>query len=268
MRQKEQYLRRFLYRLMLLAVMCMPNASYAANGCEDDSNDVIVPELALCSTHAFNIGDTTNPDGSDRELMQDVIAMKTTLITQQLYQQYAQMESMLRRLKTQLEKAVLTTGMQAAGAKATTEDSSSAGGGSGGSSSYSSTNRNIKVEGARDCNMEMTDAKVLECLQSNLSIIYEISGNGSNASPEARKQLANDFVVLKSVSGSAITYGQDASETTCSENDGRSMNNRKKFEACLDAFRSGLRATNGALQEKERQNNWNPWQAMSGQASQ
>ena len=240
----------------------MPNASYAANGCEDDDNDVIVPELALCSTHVYNIGEITNPDGSNRELMQDVVAMKTTLITQQLYQQYSQMESMLRRLKTQLEKAVLTTSMQAAGAKAKTVDDTDGGASSSG---FKSTNRNVKIKGARDCNMEMTDAKVLECLQSNLAIIYEISGNGSEASPEARKQLANDFVVLKSVSGSDITYGQDASETICSANDGRSMNNRKKFEACLDAFRSGLRATNGALQEKERQNNWNPWQMLSGQ---
>lgn len=249
----------------------MPNASYAANGCEDDSNDAIVAELALCSTHAYNIGDTTNPDGSDRELMQDVIAMKTTLITQQLYQQYAQMESMLRRLKTQLEKAVLTTGMQAAGAKATTEDSSSAGGGSGEASSYSSTNRNIKVEGARDCNREATQIKVLECLQSNLSVIYEISGNGSEASPEARKQLAIDFKTLSSVanqnSQSPIVW-ESGQEQKCTGNNGRSMGNRKSFEECLDKFTAELRKKYEYLQEKERQNNWNPWQAMSGQASQ
>ncbi len=253
----------WLCRLMCLAVLCMPNASYAANGCEDDSNDAIVAELALCSTHAYNIGDTTNPDGSDRELMQDVIAMKTTLITQQLYQQYAQMESMLRRLKTQLEKAVLTTGMQAAGAKATTEDSSSA---SGGSASYSSTNRNIKVEGARDCNQEMTNAKVLECLQSNLSIIYEISGNGSNASPEARKQLANDFNVLKAtVTGEGLEFSGGVDFRVCGESDGRNMGNRKKFEACLDSFRSSLRKKFNKLQDDERKLQLNPWQMLSGQ---
>ena len=90
--------------------------AYADNGCENDDNDAIVAELALCSTHAYNIGATENPTGADKELMRDVIAMKTTLITQQMYRQYEQMESMLRRLKTQLEKAVLTTGLEAKGA--------------------------------------------------------------------------------------------------------------------------------------------------------
>ena len=241
----------------------MPNASYAANGCEDDDNDVIVPELALCSTHAYNIGEITNPDGSNRELMQDVVAMKTTLITQQLYQQYSQMESMLRRLKTQLEKAVLTTSMQAAGAKAKTADDTDGGASSSG---FKSTNRNVKIDGARDCNQEMTNAKVLECLQSNLSIIYDISGNGSNASLEARKQLANEFNEMNAtVKDETLVFSGDVDFKVCGDSEGRNMGNRKKFEACLDSFRSSLRNKFNKLQKDERELQLNPWRMLSGQ---
>ncbi len=255
-----EFLRNLCLRLMLVAVLAMPMGAYAANGCEDEENDSIVAELALCSTHAYNIGALRNPEGSDRELMEDVIAMKTTLITQQMYRQYEQMASMLRRLKTQLEKAVLTTGMQAAGAKEKTNDDS---GSSSGGSSYKSSNRNVKIEGARDCNQEMEERKVLDCLNSNFQIIYEASGNGANASPEARKQLANDFNTL-GVTDQEAGWASSATKAICAGNDGRGIRNRKVFEDCLDSFRTILRSKYTELQNKERQAQFNPWGAMMG----
>lgn len=259
-----EFLRNLCVRLMLVAVLAMPMGAYAANGCEDEENDSIVAELALCSTHAYNIGALRNPEDSDRELMEDVIAMKTTLITQQMYRQYEQMASMLRRLKTQLEKAVLTTGMQAAGAKEKTNDDS---GSSSGGSSYKSSNRNVKIEGARDCNQEMEERKVLDCLNSNFQIVYEASGNGANASPEARKQLANDFNTLLGVNinnKKDVVWVKDVDERICAYNDGRGIRNRTVFEACLDNFRSILRSKYTELQDKERQAQFNPWGAMMG----
>ena len=71
----------------LLVALVIWTPAVADNGCENDNNDAIVAELALCSTHAYNIGKTENLTGADRELMRDVIAMKTTLITQQMYRQ-------------------------------------------------------------------------------------------------------------------------------------------------------------------------------------
>lgn len=259
-----EFLRNLCVRLMLVAVLAMPMGAYAANGCEDEENDSIVAELALCSTHAYNVGALRNPEGSDRELMEDVIAMKTTLITQQMYRQYEQMASMLRRLKTQLEKAVLTTGMQAAGAKEKTNDDSES---SSGGSSYKSSNRNVKIEGARDCNQEMEERKVLDCLNSNFQIVYEASGNGANASPEARKQLANDFSTLLAVNindKKDVVWVKDMDQRTCADNDGRNMGRRQVFEACLDNFRSILRSKYTELQDKERQAQFNPWGAMMG----
>ena len=86
----------------------------AGDGCEDEKNDRITPELALCSVHAYNIGSSSNPTGADKQLMKEIIALKTTVITQQMNKQYEYMEAMIRRFKTQLEKAVLTTKLQAA----------------------------------------------------------------------------------------------------------------------------------------------------------
>lgn len=86
------------------------------DGCDSADNNRISPELALCSVHAYNIGEVQNPTGANRQLMKDVIALKTTVITQQMNKQYEYMDLMIRRFKTQLEKAVLTTKLQASGA--------------------------------------------------------------------------------------------------------------------------------------------------------
>ena len=216
----------------------------ADNGCDDPDNDAIVAELALCSTHAYNIGVTQNPTGADRELMREVVAMKTTLITQQMYKQYQQMESMLRRLKTQLQKAVLNTKLQAAGA-----DSSSGGsGGSGGR--FESDDRNLHIAGASNCMNLYEDEKILECFQTNLTTIINSSGQGSNPTPEIKKQLAYDFKNL-----SVMTF--DGAESSCKDLSGKKatsdntkeigvlcsdpkMKNKAFKDDCLGAMRTCL----------------------------
>ena len=180
-------LKNIFYSLLVALVVCVP--AYADNGCENDDNDAIVAELALCSTHAYNIGKTENPTGAERELMRDVIAMKTTLITQQMYRQYEQMESMLRRLKTQLEKAVLTTGLEAKGA-------SSSGSSLSGGASFKSDDRNIHMAGVKNCLNYYQDSEILKCYEDNLNMIVNMSGNGDNVSSELKKQLVQDFCKL------------------------------------------------------------------------
>ena len=168
---------------MLVCVM----PAFADNGCEDDDNDAIVAELALCSTHAYNIGLTENPTGADKELMRDVIAMKTTLITQQMYKQYEQMESMLRRLKTQLEKAVLTTGLEAKGA--------SSSGSSSGGSSFKSDDKYVVLAGTENCMQKGTVESAVSCIQSNVRIVMNAVNAGSTT--DARKQLEKDLEVAQ-----------------------------------------------------------------------
>ena len=68
-------------KFLMLAVMlgCVVKPVFADNGCEDEENDMISAEFALCSTHAYNIGEVKNPDAAGRELMRTIIAMKTEL---------------------------------------------------------------------------------------------------------------------------------------------------------------------------------------------
>ncbi len=193
--------------LLVALVVCVP--AVADNGCENDDNDAIVAELALCSTHAYNIGATENPTGEDRELMRDVIAMKTTLITQQMYKQYEQMESMLRRLKTQLEKAVLTTGLEAKGA--------SSSGSSSGGSSFKSDDKYVVLAGTENCMQKGTVESAVSCIQSNVRIVMNAVNAGSTT--DARKQLEKDLEVA-SVWGiiNVSNCSGDNKETKCKVN--------------------------------------------------
>lgn len=235
--------------LLVLLVCALP--AFADNGCENDDNDAIVAELALCSAHAYNIGETENPTGADKELMRDVIAMKTTLITQQMYRQYEQMESMLRRLKTQLEKAVLTTGLEAKGASSSSSSSSSGG------SSFKSDDRNIHLYGAKNCNEELLPSDVMKCLNNNMNTISNATGNADDVSLEAAKQLANDFTLLKNTAPTKAECNysteKDSDKTECLEP--KQIRKKTNFRTCFDNMRSCLRTKTYELSQSEKKQN-------------
>ena len=223
--------------------------AYADNGCENDDNDAIVAELALCSTHAYNIGETENPTGADKELMRDVIAMKTTLITQQMYRQYEQMESMLRRLKTQLEKAVLTTGLEAKGA-------SSSGSSLSGGASFKSDDRNIHMAGVKNCLNYYQDSEILKCYEDNLNMIVNMSGNGDNVSSELKKQLVQDFCKLADQninSENACSKIVENYKALCNESEKAQTLDKKQFRNMIDSMRSCLQNQYRAYNNSQRQ---------------
>lgn len=209
--------KNILVGFSVLALLVMPVFA-ADNGCDNDDNDMIVAELALCSTHAYNIGKPKNPSGADKGLMRDVIAMKTTVITQQMYKQYEQMESMLRRLKTQLEKAILTTSLEAKGA------SSGSGGGSSSSSggSYKSDDKYRVLAATENCMQKGSLDSAVSCIQSNVRIVMNAVDSGDTTN--ARKQLEKDLEVAKIwgiIDGNTGKYsrkGKSESElTSCNE---------------------------------------------------
>ena len=223
--------------------------AYADNGCENDDNDAIVAELALCSTHAYNIGETENPTGADKELMRDVIAMKTTLITQQMYRQYEQMESMLRRLKTQLEKAVLTTGLEAKGA-------SPSGSSLSGGASFNSDDRNIHMAGVKNCLNYYQDSELLKCYEDNLNMIVNMSGNGDNVSSELKKQLVQDFCKLADQninSENACSKIVEKYKALCNESEKAQTLDKKQFRNMIDSMRSCLQNQYRAYNNSQRQ---------------
>lgn len=173
----------------VVAAMASP-ALAADNGCNNEDNDRIVAELALCSTHAYNTGLTQNPtDATEKQLMHDVVALKTTVITQQMKKQYDYLDATLRRFKTQLEKAVLTTKLEAAGAS--TSDS-----GSG----SKSNDKNVVLSGAENCLMKTSTTSGLECIQNNIRIVLNAVSSGNIG--DAKRQLEKDLEFAKSFSAS------------------------------------------------------------------
>lgn len=154
------------------------------NGCSDLSrNDRINPELALCSTHVYNIGKTTNPSSeADKQLIRDVVALKTTIITQQMEKQYDFLEATIKRLKTQLQKAVLTTNLEAAGA--------SSGSSSGGIAGIAENG----VSGAENCRTGYT-SDVMNCLSRNLDRTLSAINNSDIGA--AKQQIQTDLETMR-----------------------------------------------------------------------
>ena len=234
-------------RAVLIAlVVFMPCAVRANDSCADEANDAISPDFALCSTHAYNIGSITNPTAEERALMKDVIAMKTTLVTQQMYKQYEQMESMLRRFKTQLEKAVTMSKFEMAGAGS--EKSSSSSGG------YESNNSNIHIAGAQDCTRIYNDADTLKCYQTNIDLIERTSNYGKDVTTDLKEQIKSDYEGL-----SGLPFeGKDNCGTKYCTKAVKDIT-KKVFNDCMTEFRTCLQLKYSQYNDRERKYNSKSW---------
>lgn len=232
--------------------------------------DYILPQYAMCTTHVYNIGKTENPSvAADKQEMKDVIALKTTIMTQQMKAQYDYLDATMRRLKTQLEKAILTTKLQAAGAATTS--------GGAASGAYGDTgDKNIYLAMAQNCNNMNTTAEVFTCLRSNFKLIYKMSNGGTNITTELRKQLANDVgVVVSNASGAELTTNNSTNDQSskndvspglpnvmvdnktvdCSEV--RQIQGRNAFQKCLAQLNIEIRNATSKLNAHQQQQNQN-----------
>ena len=220
--------------------------AFAANECSNEDNDAIAAEFALCSTHVYNIGETENQDGANRDLMRDVIAMKTTVMAQQLYKQYEQMESVLQRFKTQLEKAVLADTLKAAGAKSEKEESSA---------SFKSTTPNVYVEDMENCRNKISQKEIIECLTRNYNSLSDSVGNGKSVTREQKQQLASDYSYACDIRNEIFecTNVKDPNccnmDATCSKHTSITT---KGFNKCLEKLLSEIRKASTKLSDKER----------------
>ncbi|MDE6481300.1 MAG: hypothetical protein K2L25_00530 [Alphaproteobacteria bacterium] len=262
---------RILTASLVCAVLTGP--ALADDGCENESNDRIAPELALCSVHAYNIGISTNPAGADKQLMKEIVALKTTIITQQMNKQYEYMDAMIRRFKTQLEKAVLTTKLQAAGAAPTNTGGSSSSGGSsyGGSGGSGGGRANNGLANAEDCMNSYTNySDTYQCLLRNVAKISSAVTSGDLGM--ARRQLATDLTTLGSYNRLAISCGQNQQncsvnvpcQNALSEKDANGKNTtcatakssggrRDDITACIGQMRACIVANNEALSNNSNQ---------------
>lgn len=220
--------------------------------------DYILPQYAMCTTHVYNIGKTENSSvAADKQEMKDVIALKTTIMTQQMKAQYDYLDATMRRLKTQLEKAILTTKLQAAGAGTTSDGGTYTSGNTG--------DKNIYLAGTNNCGNMDTTTGVFTCLRRNYDTIYNSSNGGTNITTELRKQLANDISVV--VSNSSISTGLTANTKSTPESGlpyvkvddqiancsvVKEVQGRKVFQECLSRLNIQIRLASDNLNARQQ----------------
>ena len=155
----------------------------------------------------------------------EIIGLKTTVISQQMYKQYEYLNATLRRLKTQLEKATLTATLQAAGAKS--EDGSSSGGLLGGRSGSDDTT--IHLAGANNCSNLMDFDSAYACLQNNVALIK------NNVSTNTKKACLQLQETVKSAG--AILSANNKSWSSC-----KSYSSPNTYKSCIDSTKDNIRA--------------------------
>ena len=237
---KNIFAKIFVTGVMLGCVLVMPVWAAASNGCDKYDNDYINPQVALCTVHAYNIGEGENPNYSLRSEMQEVIALKTTIITQQMYKQYEYLEAMIRRLKTQLEKATLTAALQAAGAKSSTDGTES-------DVNWKNKDRDIFMEsGITNCTPIIKKEDKLQCYKNNIDAINGQSDYGNNPSTEMKKQLKHEMEEIGKRYGTVDD--KNCNSTTCTS----SSMSPKTFRECITKAYNCLSSVNDKFEEEKR----------------
>lgn len=231
--------------------------AYAAidnTGCDNEYNLYINPDLALCSTHVYNIGKTEN-DSATRQLMQDVVALKTTLITQQMYSQYEILETTVKRLRTQLQKEVLLAKLKSA--------SAAANGGSYNDSSNgnsASNDRNVVLAGAQNCaSLYIDPADVLNCEITNLNLVLSsVSSNRGDAARQLEKDLAVIDRIIKEKDSSDKYVGVSIVTSDCDNFVKRNSKKEQDITDCIYAIRTSIGAKLRTLNNSNNQQRGNP----------
>ena len=178
-----------IFNVILSSVLCL--APGLSRG-DDGECGYFNPAFALCSTHSHNIGYTVdglpaNPDKSEEvSQMNHIIALKTTLMAQQLKEQYDTLSVIIKRFKTQLEKAVLVSKIEVATGNA-------ASGNSGGGSSGSGSGTNKGLASASDCSSLGDYDKIFDCVIGNLQKVKQVA---TSDTMNAKNQLGIDLGVM------------------------------------------------------------------------
>ena len=219
--------------------MCCTKPEEQKNSCNeacDGSKGYVSPKYAMCSVHVYNTDKTNNDSLSstdDKDNMRELIGLKSTVMTQQLFKQYNNTERLIKRLKTQLERALLTNELQAAKAASdrAIEESES--------KSASTDERNgIFIDGAENCSYVYKLDEKLDCIERNYSIIRSESNNGKKMTTPLKKQVGRLYSDMenwmKTINQSLCdTKGFDRCESS-------KITTTKLYEDCITNFSTYL----------------------------
>ena len=178
---------------------------------EDEGCSYISPIYALCDTHMYNAGETDpeqlKKDVNLRSTIKQIVALKSTVVAQQMYKQYEFLAATLRRLKIHLEKSVLSANLQAAGGFSN-GGSSSGGSSSGGRNNSSETH--VVLNDAESCSDRLDFKDFAECLQSNVTLIKDsVNSNSKQACLQLQYTLdeAHNRFIMENFDGVNILTG-------------------------------------------------------------
>ena len=229
---------------------------------------VFNPAFALCSTHAHNVafkadGLPANPTNTeDIAYMNEVIALKSTVIAQQLKEQYDELNAIIKRFKTQLEKAVLTSKIEVITGNAASGNSG------GGSSSATVTTGGAVIAGASDCQTYSGSSNIGSCLMTNSQIIVNTANSDTGS---AKKQLANDLYVADMYSLCLVSEAtKEDKDLCCSQvkvksatakaiSDRVSGLNKNEIISCAQRMRAKISTTLEGKQQQNNRNNQSGW---------
>ena len=220
-----QVLQVKIIKTFLLCLFTL-NVAFADDHCDDrEEYPNINPSLVLCPVHAYNYNLNNNPESAEEtEKMKKIIAMKTTVMTQQMKKQYDFLESTLKRFKIQLEKSILLNNMQANGAIAENDS-------------------NKAIAGVEKCRLTSNINRTMMCLEDNLGKAEDLINNGKIQ--QAKRILEQDKQTFIGLCNSFDNNIDEDYKNKCSNN------NRQNIEECITYIRSNLIKVNRQIETNQ-----------------
>ena len=172
---------------------------------KDDTCPYIKSTYAICDAHKRNAGDT-----SDANEIKEILGLKTTVLSQQLYKQYQYLDATIRRLEIQLKKAMVSVNLDVA---AGTDSSSS---------SSKTSNTQFK-----DCAGKGMDERIF-CFRQNYELLSSEINNKKCKS--VKKQLVAD---LKIMNNSTKNIKEDCMNET-------KLSTTESCKDCLEVYYQGI----------------------------
>ena len=194
----------------------------------DDTCPYIKSTYAICDAHKRNAGDT-----SDANEIKEILGLKTTVLSQQLYKQYQYLDATIRRLEIQLKKAMVSVNLDVA---AGTDSSSS-----------SSKTSNTQFDNCSGKSREET----LYCLRSNYSKLdAEVNAKRCKA---VKEQIAKDL-------NTANAYTKTKDSKKDDDRKCYAKNTITDCSACLGEYFSEITAIQDKIDEMDaKKSGYNRW---------
>lgn len=246
-----------------VAYLCQNKLGNIGKNNNVDDCEYISPVFGICDTHAYNLGLTQNVSGQTGQV-RDRVALKTTVISQQMYKQYEYLAATIRRIKTQLEKAVTTAQLEAAGAKS--GGSSSNVGKLAGGANQQNTDKTLFLQAANNCSMKSDFDDFVNCETNNINLINTYADSADRK--DACKQLQSDVKAIESRINTEAFDGFNVNWKACKN---YVLTGTDSPKSCKDAIKENIKScavealqnlSTAKRKRKQEENKYlNPWAA-------